>query len=288
MVYNFTAYADIGVEVKKGKQMKSRRVLYQPEDQKICKELLTTTRWHKGGKISINDLLIQVGKYFTGRPYVANALEIEGEEVLVVNLRQFDCFTFLENVIALARLIEAGKNAFSDYTSQLEKIRYREGRLKGYASRLHYFSDWLFDNREKGIVRDITAEIGGKPYTKDICFMTRHTGEYPALKDDAIFRDIFAAEQRISGQTGYLIPKAEFEKAEPEIESGNLIGIATKIEGLDFTHVGFAVWVEKHIHLLHASREEQTVVVSNKTLGDYLDGQESISGVVVAQVRSIV
>jgi hypothetical protein len=259
----------------------------QPEDRSMCEELLSLPYWKSNNNKSLNDLLILVGEYFIGAPYTANTIEIRNEEVLIVNLRQFDCFTFLENVIVLACLIEAGKTAFSDYTNQLKNIRYRKGRLKGYASRLHYFSDWLYENQEKGIVKDITSEIGGKPYAKDIHFMTRHPEDYPLLKDKKLYKELLVVEKRISGRTRYIIPKNEFWKAEPKIENGSLIGITTDIEGLDVTHVGFAVWVKKHIHLLHASMEEKKVVVSKKTLGVYLNGKETMSGVVIGQVQSM-
>jgi hypothetical protein len=184
-------------------------------------------------------------------------------------------------------LIALGKTGFNDYTDQLEKIRYRNGRLKGYASRLHYFSDWLCDNELKGIVRNHTAEIGGTPYQKDINFMTKHPKHYIALIDDAIYMEMLSVEKRLSGQTRYIIPKGEFWRAEPKIESGNLIGMMTNIEGLDVTHVGFAVWAGDHVRLLHASREEGSVVETEASLGDYLHGKMTMSGIVIAQLRPV-
>jgi hypothetical protein len=262
-------------------------VLYQPEDRKICEELLSLPRWKVGGKRRLNELVILVGEYFLGAPYAANSIETEGGETLVVNLTQFDCFTFVENCVVFARLIEAGRTAFGDYTAQLEKIRYRRGKLKGYSSRLHYFSDWLYDNREKGTVKDITAEIGGTPVLKEIDFMTKHPENYPALKDAAAHRDMQDVEKRLSRQSRHIIPKAEFGQVEGRIEDGYLIGVTTDMEGLDVAHVGFAVWIKNHIHLLHASLEEQKVVVSKKTLNGYLMDKETISGILVVQVQSI-
>jgi len=267
--------------------LKTRSVFYQPEDLKICEQVFSLPYGKRDTAKSLNDLLIQVGKYFIGAPYVADTLDREGEEALVVNLRQFDCFTFLENVIVLARLIEIGKTGFNNYKKQLKIIRYRKGRLKGYASRLHYFSDWLYDNEQKGLMKDITGMIGGKQYTKEIRFMTQHPENYPPLKDKKLYNELLVVEKRISGKTGHVVSKAEFIMAEPKIENGNVIGIATDIEGLDVTHVGFAVWIGNHVYLLHASQEEKKVVVSKRMLGEYLDGNESISGVIIAKVRSI-
>ena len=135
-------------------------VVYQSEDIEIYNDLIEIVR-RCDVTPSMGDLMLIVGKYFQGFPYVGNTLEREGEESLVINLREFDCFTFVENAVALAWIIKKGKSEFDDYVDALERIRYRDGILDGYSSRLHYFSDWLFDNGQKGIVKDITAYGGG-------------------------------------------------------------------------------------------------------------------------------
>lgn len=260
---------------------------YQPEDRKICKGLLSLPRWKESGNRRLSELIIPVGEYFLGAPYAANSIETEEGETLVVNLRQFDCFTFVENCVVLAQLIDAGKTSFGDYMAQLKKIRYRRGELRGYSSRLHYFSDWLYDNQEEGMVKDITAVIGGTPVLKEIHFMTKHPENYPALKDEAVYRDMLDVEKRLSRQFLHMIPKAEFVQVEGGIEDGYLIGVTTDMEGLDVAHVGFALRINNRIHLLHASLEEQKVAVSKKTLNDYLMDKETISGILVVQVQSI-
>ena len=40
-------------------------------------------------------------------------------------------------------------------------MRYRGGKRRGYASRLHYFSEWISDGARRGLVRDLGAELGG-------------------------------------------------------------------------------------------------------------------------------
>ncbi len=273
-----------GSDAEENTRMKEVSVLYQPEDRKICEDLLSPSRWKGSKKRSLNDLAVLVGKNFLGAPYAANTIEMEGGETLVVNLRQFDCFTFVENCVVLARLIKAGKTSFEDYTAQLEKIRYRRGELRGYSSRLHYFSDWLYDNWEKGMVKDITEEIGGKPVLKEIHFMTTHPGNYPALKNEASYREMLDVEKRLSSSPRYGVPKAGLEQVEGRIENGHLIGITTDMEGLDVTHVGFAVWVKNHVHLLHASEKKGKVVLSESSIDFCLSEVNTRSGIVVAQV----
>jgi hypothetical protein len=228
-----------------------------------------------------------VGEHFSGVPYVANTLEMEGKEALVINLRQFDCFTFIENVVVLAQLIEAGKTTFGDYTAQLERIRYRRGIVNGYSSRLHYFSDWLQDNEEKEILKDVTAEIGGRSYIKAINFMTRHPEHYPHLKVDASYREMLAVEERLSGRPMCFIPKTGLRQVEDRIKEGDIIGVTTGVDGLDVQHVGFALRVKKRVRLLHASTEEKKVVISESTLHHYLSKRKTCTGVIVGRVISI-
>jgi hypothetical protein len=267
--------------------MKMLSVSFDPEDRKICEELLSMANLEGDERQQLGDWIIRIGKYFLGTRYAAKTLETRGEEVLVVNLKQFDCSTFLENVIALARLRESGMLAFRDYTKQLRNIRYRKGRLKGYGSRLHYFTDWLYDNKEKGILRDITGEMGGMPYRKNIAFMTRHPEDYPHLKEKKFFKELMAVEKRLSERVGHVISKNEFERVESGIENGDVIAITTNIEGLDVTHVGFAIWFRNNVHLMHASEEEKRVAISGKTLRDTIKAKESVSGIIIARVQSM-
>jgi hypothetical protein len=265
-------------------QMNEISEIYQPEDRKICEDLLLSPHWKIDGNRSVNELVILIGKYFSGAPYGANTIEKAGEEILIINLRQFDCFTFVETVVVLAGLIKMGKTAFEDYTSQLRRIRYRRGVLNGYSSRLHYFFDWIRDNEEKEIIKDAKADIGGKPCLKEINFMTKHPESYPELKCTASYREMLEVEKRLSMQPMYIIPKADLRHVEDKIEEGNVIGIATTVTGLDMAHVGFAIRVKKRIHLFHASTEEQKVVISEDTLDDYLAKRETFSGIIVGKV----
>ena len=264
--------------------MSKRKVMHQPDDRRICEALLLSSQWKGNKKSSIHELVIAVGKHFLDAPYEANTLESAGGETLVINLRQFDCFTFLENCVVLARLIFTGKTSFNDHKAELEKVRYRRGKLKDYSSRLHYFSDWLYDNENKGVVKAVTGEIGGKPVLKKIDFMTSHSETYPPLKNGQFFREMLAVERRLSGQVRHIVPKAGFGRVEGKIKDGSLIGITTDMEGLDVAHVGFAVWKDHRIHLLHASGKEGRVILSEKTLNHCLIEDSLWSGVMVAKV----
>jgi hypothetical protein len=258
-------------------------VIYQPEDRAIYDDLVRSFRNYGERARSISELIMGVGKYFLGFPYVSHTLEREGRETLVINLREFDCFTFVENVVVLAGLISKGKSHFMSYAAQLKKIRYRRGISKGYSSRLHYFSDWLYDNEKKGIVIDVTRRAGGEPFRKYFNFMTRHREDYPALSMEKSYRDMMAIEKRLSGRLLHHIPKAALGKLGDAVENGDLIAIITGIEGLDVIHVGLAVRLRKGIHLLHASEVEKKVVISDVTLHQYLSRRKMMTGIMVGR-----
>jgi hypothetical protein len=217
-------------------------------------------------------------------PYVNGTLETKRAEHLVVNLREYDCVTFVENVVAFACLVKSQEKSFKAFRRLIQKIRYRQGRLRGYSSRLHYFSDWIHDNQRKHILTDITAEIGGRPFRKAITFMTTHPDLYPALKNAAALRRMKLIERTISKRSLLFIPKKALRRLEDRIHDGDLIAVTTNAEGLDVQHVGLAIKVKNRIHLLHASSAVGKVVLSQKTLYGYLMQSKVRSGIMVARV----
>ena len=229
-------------------------------------------------------LIVEIGLFFLGAPYRVGTLEMDGAERLVVNLRELDCFTFVENVVVLALVFKSRQRSFEAFCRMLRKIRYRQGRLQGYASRLHYFTDWIHDNEKKGIVKDVTAEIGGRPWRKTINFMTTHQDLYPRLMDAGNLRAMKSVENTIKRRTLFFIPKKVLKRIEGRIRDGDLIAITTDREGLDVQHVGIAARVKNRIHLLHASSREGRVVLSPKTLYRYLMQSKVRSGIIVVRI----
>lgn len=231
--------------------------------------------------------IVAMGKTFLGTTYVAKTLEIGETETLVVNLQGLDCTTFIENVLAFSQLLKANKTSFDDFTKALETIRYKDGKLDGYASRLHYFSEWVADNEAKGLLTNITSEIGGSIVTKKIDFMSTHRELYPFLKDDdENFKKIQASENYLNNQEICILPQDQIEANEHLIKSGDIIALTTSINGLDVTHTGIATREKDgRIHLLHASTVGE-VVVSKLPLVDYLKKIRSNTGIMVARVSS--
>jgi hypothetical protein len=254
------------------------------QDRRIFENLIRFLEQKKTLAKSPDEFILEIGNFFLGARYVTGTLEAEGSERLIVNLREHDCVTFVENVVALAWVVASREKSFEAFRTLLRKIRYRQGRFQGYASRLHYFSDWIHDNQKKGIIRDVTGEIGGEPLKKTVTFMTRHPDLYPRLKNAANLRRMKSVERTISRRSLFFIPKKALGRLEVRVRNGDLIAITTDAEGLDVLHVGLAARVKNRIHLLHASTIEGKVVLSRKTLYRYLMQSRARTGMMVARV----
>ena len=230
------------------------------------------------------ETVVAVGKTFKGIPYVAKTLEIGAVESLVVNLQGLDCTTYVENVLAFSTLLKNNDSDFNSFTDILEKIRYKDGKLDGYGSRLHYFTEWIRNNEQKGLIKDITAEIGGIPIEKEINFMGTHRELYPFLKDDKNFEKILVTEKELAKNPFCYLPQDQIESNEHLIQTGDIIALATSINGLDVTHTGIATReTDGRIHLLHASTGSMQVEVTKKPLSEYLKGVKKNIGIVVAR-----
>ena len=106
---------------------------------------------------SATNFPLHFARLFIGRPYVAHTLEVADPERLVVNTRQLDCTTLVENVTALTLCVYRKRFTYSDFKKHLREIRYRGGKLNGYTSRLHYFTDWIDDNSRRQVVSERQA-----------------------------------------------------------------------------------------------------------------------------------
>jgi hypothetical protein len=229
-------------------------------------------------------IISKVGQYFIELPYVAHTLEAEGEEQVVMNLCSLDCVTYLESVLALSKSIKNGTYTISDYHDQLKKLRYREGKLGDYSSRLHYYSEWLKDNERLGLLSIVSNQLKVEKFDNQVNFMSNHVASYKQLAaDSTLVPKMQAIEERISQQELYYIPKDQLPNYEQSIKDGDIIMYATNIEGLDVSHVALAHWKGDQLHFMHASTADMKVVVSDQTIYEYLLEKEKNSGILVAR-----
>lgn len=234
--------------------------------------------------------VLDVAKRYLDVPYVAGTLEVVGEERLVVDTAGVDCTTFVE--LSVARWLTARNDSLS-FEQQVQRLRYRRGVVDGYLSRLHYFTDWVAENARRGVWYELSPEEDGGIWKRDtltLSFMSSHPESYPFLNAYAWAVDSMRLiEQRYARYPFSYIDKAYLNRppAKLPIRNGDILALVTTIDGLDVTHLGFAVWKGDKLHLMHASMSHGRVVVDERTLYDYLQTRKSCPGVRVVRMVNV-
>jgi hypothetical protein len=163
-------------------------------------------------------------------------------------------------------------------------MRYRAGKREGYASRLHYFSEWISDGERRGLVRDLGADLGGVADARPLRFMTEHRSSYPALADDGVFRAIGEMERSLDNHPRHMVPAARIPEVVDRIETGDVLAFATAIPGIDVSHAAFAYRDAAGIlRVLHAPLSGGVVEVTRATLPEYVSAIRAATGILVAR-----
>lgn len=266
----------------------AQSVQYSKEDSLTVLRLLEETQGEKLQTIA--DCQLFFARELLGIPYVASTLEVNKKEKLVVNLRQLDCTTYVENVVALTLCHRKGKNKFADFCLQLQMLRYRNGKNTGYQSRLHYFTDWIEDNSRLGLCNEIQTPT--PPFiglqTINVDYMTTHSERYPMLKgDETMIAAIAKTEKALSTKKYKYIPRKQIQNTKlvrKTVKDGDIIAIITSKKGLDTQHIGIAVWHSDGLHLLNASSIHKKVVEEPMLLTRYLLKHPTMPGIRVVRL----
>lgn len=212
---------------------------------------------------------LHFAKKMLGVPYVAGTLDGNEEEQLEVLVDSLDCTTFVETVLAFCIADKRGERDYEGFKKALTQIRYRDGILNGYTSRLHYFSDWIHNNEQMGFVKECTSETAcSLPKELWLDFMTTHVDSYlPMKKNPELVKEMASHEKNWQGTVVSYIPKEKLNlpPGELKIKDGDVLALVTNIKGLDVVHVGFAFWKDNQLHLLHASSSAKKVIEDPKT-----------------------
>lgn len=264
-----------------GKTLGAQPVKYEEADKRILENIFKALSTKKNA--STADLVVAAGMQFLNTPYVAHTLESEKEE-LTINFRELDCTTFAENCLAIARSVKSGNPSFKTYTTELQNLRYRNGKINDYPSRLHYFSDWIYENEKNGYIKDISQKICNTAYSLDVNFMSTHPESYQQLKQNPEWtKEMEKVESTIRQREMYFIPKEKIVDVEDQFKTGDIIGITTSVKGLDVTHVGILIKINGRIHLMHASSKAMKVVISEEPLSAYLKEGKSHTGIMLTR-----
>lgn len=263
-----------------------------------------TTRWHNEAtdtttitKILIqatdlcastpNELVEFIGRQFIGTPYKGGTLE-GSPEMLTVNLDEMDCTTFMETVVALALTVENRRCSWIDFLNMLESIRYRNEHPDGYASRLHYISDWIVTNTHRGYIREVSDRIPqSDSQIKTLDYMSSHRNDYPALSDSATFERIKNMEVGYRSHRFPYIKSGRLTSKQTinALKGGDIVALTCKAEGLDVSHVGILVIEKDGPHLLHASSKEGKVTIDKLPLTEYMRKAHRLTGIRVLRLQ---
>jgi hypothetical protein len=272
--------------------VRPRRLLAGTQDAKVFQgrevfdRLLAQARERRWSELPIGERIGAIGMALRQTPYVASTLELyDDREVCSVDFRGMDCVTFFELALALARILKRGEPTPASLLAEVTFLRYRGGQISDYASRLHYLSDWFFDNQAKRVVRQITLELpGAERFTRGVSFMSAHPDAYRQLKTSAEQRaKIAQRETEINARVVYYVPKGKVAAAQRLLLTGDIIGVTTTIDGLDCAHSGVCYRDEAGVpRLLHASTTRNAVVL-DEDLATYVASVKTHSGVMVAR-----
>jgi cell wall-associated NlpC family hydrolase len=242
--------------------------------------------WNKLG-IGLRSAMF--GLALQGAPYREGTLDEPGPEVCRVTTEGFDCVTFVELSLNLARVMgpSVGKRGPTEeqVRDAVVTTRYRGGVLDGYTSRLHYTAEWIADNAARGVVKDVTRSLGGVRYPVAVSHMSTHPDSYAVLRENpALVDSVRAIEARVSATSRTYIPKNNIPAVEPELKTGDIVAITTSRKGLDYAHMGIIVRDTKgDARFLHASSANGQVTLDT-TLGEYLaSGPKDYTGVTVVR-----
>lgn len=250
----------------------------QPTPQKVFVQKMALP-----GNGDLGTQVLRMAESFLGTPYVAGTLEGNPTERLVCRFDGLDCTTLVENAMALAIAKNENLN-YEGYKTELTKIRYRDGIIDGYPSRLHYVLDWMYENEKRGRLEDVTSKVGGVPFKKNINFMSTHANFYPALDATEVWEKVKEQENVINSREHSYIPKAALHKAEPLLRDGDIVAFTSSVEGLDCNHMGIITKIGSRAYLLHASLAGKKVILSTLPLAEYVASVPKHTGMIVARM----
>jgi hypothetical protein len=219
-------------------------------------QLLSKTKYERSA-VSRIDVL---SRQFLGYPYKPNPLigSAGTAEVFTASLDEFDCVTYIETIVALARAYKV-----DDFIEWLRKIRYERGRIQ-WEKRNHYMTLWIRNNVRKGIVRPVSmAAVPTRSRERVLNIV-------PGL-----------AAQRTRVKC---VPKEGVPRLDPHLQSGDLIFFVSTRKNLDVFHAGIIVRNGQRLFMRHASRSQGSVV--EQELSEFLEANR-MAGVIVVRPQGV-
>lgn len=84
-----------------------------------------------------------------------------------------------------------------------------------------------------------------------------------------------------------MIYKVQLNASVEQIKTGDIIVFGTNVAGLDYSHMGVALWEDGILKLLHASSVKKEVIIDNKSLEQYCMDSKTCTGITVLRLKGI-
>ncbi|MGC2495881.1 N-acetylmuramoyl-L-alanine amidase-like domain-containing protein [Candidatus Binatus sp.] len=201
-----------------------------------------------------------VSRQFLGRPYQPDPLigSADTPEVFTASLDGFDCVTYIETVVALARASNV-----DDFTDSLRDIRYEHGRIQ-WDRRNHYMTLWIRNNVRNGILKRVPMPA------------------VPSVSRERVLNVVPGLDPQRTRIK--FVPKAAVPRLERHLQTGDLIFFVSTRKNLDTFHAGIIVRDGKKVSMRHASRSQASVV--EQELSDFLKANR-MAGVIVVRPQAV-
>ena len=230
------------------------------------------------------ELIVRCAKEFLGTEYVAGTLETEPER-LTINMDKTDCILFVEMCLAMVQTVKSDDPTFENFCRNTQALRYRDGKVDGYASRNHYTSAWIRQGEKNGIFKEMSRDLGGRRFWQELNFMSTHPESYKQLAaDEALVDEIRSVERSLKGDC-WILPQADLARLAEGVRSGDIICYCTTVDGLDIGHVAIAVEQDGQMHFIHASTKAMKVVIDSQTIADYVKTHKATNGIRVVRLK---
>lgn len=236
-----------------------------------AKAMELTRKYYQPGK-EASPLCGDIASELVGVPYVPITKEDSVGDAQI-RLDGFDEMSFVNTVCAIAKLATSpGHSRPKDLGMVLDNLTFRKGVKDGFPMRMNYAADWILDNKSRGNVEELTADFSDLFKTKSLDYLTRHRGEFAALKDSATYEKLRMVE---FGYRTFKIPhlkreSTEWKNIQPELRDGDLIVLLTNEQDKDIFNIGFIKKRDDGFHLIHATDKNGKVVEELEPLGRYI------------------
>jgi hypothetical protein len=237
---------------------------FQGED--VFSRILKKSLAQKWEQLPIGQCMTHVAMELEGTPYVGFTLEIDKDhEICSVNLKGLDCVTFFEDTLDFSRMLKKGGRTPEAMLAEVTLTRYRGGRIGDFTTRLHYTTDWMYDNEKKGVVKVLAPNLpNAAKFTQKVGIMSEKPKNYRQLVAHPEFIAVIKKyEDEINARDTMYVPMDKLAEAQPHLKSGDIVGVATTESGIDIAHTGLVIAdASGMLHFMDASSSARNMKVT--------------------------